>query len=257
MRRALLGSTVALALVAGGCAVEVADDDFGSVGAGVASGGGITPQCSGTPVEIHAKLARNGETLRVDGTDGASAFDLDPIEVDGVYHVTPGGFSLDACGVNPCAEAELYDVTLDLAGEVLEVPDGAFARLSYTTADDGSFAVVLTNLADITGVPNPVDQVAHPWLQVMQGLDADAPFSAALSLKAICENGGPGFQGHDLIVSVSGSPSLSISVTLDAPADWVLDGSPLAGRYRIRDIASFSEGETALAALLLTWKGPL
>lgn len=238
-----------------GCAVEVNEGDFsgGSVGAGT---GGFVPPCDVAPEAVSAKLDRNDEVLRVDGKDATGNPALEPLEIVGVYKAIPSGFTVDACGVNPCAEPELYTLILDLAGDGLEVPDGAFVQLTYTTAADGSFAVVVSNLADITDVPNPVDEEDHLWFQVMQGLKAKAPFSASFSLKATCVDEPGTFQGHDMILSVSGSPELSIVVSLEAPLTWVLPTSPLAGTYEVRDIASFSNGEAALSAVHVLWKGP-
>lgn len=260
MRRAclLFPMVVVVALGAGAsCSVDV-NDDFGSgaVGATVGSGA-FVPPCEGAPASVHAELEQNGALLRSDGADAEGNAENAPIRIAGVYNAAPGGFSVDACGVNPCAEADVYTVTLDLAGRTLAVPEGAYVELAYTTSPDGSFAVVLTNLADITDVDNPVDPSTHVWFELMHGLRAEAPFEATFTLKAACNGDVATFQGHDLVVSVAGSSELSITVPLGKTENWELDESALEGEWQIDNIASFSELETARAAMYVTWKGPI
>lgn len=252
-------ASLALAVVLSACKVEKINDDFGggTVGVGVGSGGFIPPCNTSAPSSIHASLTLNDEPLRVDAKDEAGQLGPEPLDVDGVFHPSSDGFVLDACGVNPCAEPALYAAKLDLAGGHVTAPEGALVRLHYDAQADGSFAVVVSNLPEISGVANPVDPKAHPWFQVTNGLEADAPFSVAFTLRATCESDDTSFQGHDLVISVTGSPELSFTAPNQSIDFWELHASPLAGVYEWRTIAGFSDGETAFAAMYIVWKGPV
>lgn len=264
MTKALLLAPALAAVVAltafGGCSVEVNDGDFsdGSVGVGT---GGFVPPCSTQPLTVHAQIERNDEILRIDAGDAKGGPAADPVEAVGVYEATANGFTVDACGVSPCAEADLYEVIVDLAGSALAVPDGAFVEVAYTTSADG-FALVVTNLDEIDGVTNPVDPQEHLWFQLMRGLKAPAPLSASFALAATCQDtpasvGGAALQGHDVVVSVTGSPQLSTPARVGVPQPWVIPTTDLAGSYSVLDIASFALGETPLSAVYVTWKGPV
>lgn len=249
---AVIGVTLSV-----GCKVAVVDDDVGGTAGATVGSGVFIPQCGGVqPVAVHAKLSRNDEVLRIDARDGDGAAAIAPIVAVGVYAATPTGFTVDACGVNPCASPEFYSATLDRAGEALEVPDGAFVELSYTSADDGSFAVVVTNVADITGVPNPIDEEAHVWFQLMEGWEADAPFEASFTLSVACDDASSGVRGHGLVVSVADAPEQSITVPIGAFETWTLGTTEFAGTYRVRNISSFAQGEFPMSALFVAWKGP-
>jgi hypothetical protein len=248
----VLVPTAFLAVGIGFSGCNQIEDGFGSAGPG-----GFVPPCSVEPSVMHASLARNAEIIRFDEKDDQGAVGPETIDVVGVFHPLLEGFSVDACGVNPCAQVEVYTVTLDPSGSATSVPDGTFVRLVYDAAPDGSFSIVVSNLADITGVANPIDAKTHLWLQATRGWGADGPFTAEFSLAPSCANDDRSFQGRDLVVSVSDAPDASTTVPLGATQPWVLDTTALAGQYEIRNIASFSDGETPLSAMYVTWKGPL
>lgn len=232
------------------------DDFFGDVGSGVGvgvtvgSGSFPTGPCAGGAVDVHASISLNEMALRTDATENGGAVGQ-PIDVEGVLGaVTDTGFEVDTCALVACTEPAVYEVEIDAGLAGILMPEGAFVRLTYSATAAGEFAVVVTNLPVLEGQTNPISTGQHAWLEAMRGFVDDAPFTASFTLTDRCwQETGP--SARSMVVRAAGNPGEALEVVMGSTSPWTIGVGPNSGLYDVTNLSSYTEGEKAIASLLV------